>query len=92
VTAGTLTESPKRKFPRADALAVAREMCFALEPYSERLAVAGSLRRRKQTVGDVEILFVPRINVENDGLFDLVKVDLANRAINYLLSINSIAR
>src|SRR6185295_15266265 len=51
--------SDKPKFPRAAALDVAREICAALKPVTRRLTVAGSLRRRKEEVGDVEILFVP---------------------------------
>lgn len=54
--------SDKRRFPRADALRVAKELCDLLRPVTmpERLIVAGSLRRRKADVGDVEILYVPR--------------------------------
>ena len=52
--------SDKIKYSRADALAVAKIMCDFLRPYTERLIVAGSLRRRKLEVGDVEILFVPK--------------------------------
>lgn len=50
----------KTKFPRAAALDVARELCAALKPATERLIVAGSLRRRKAEVGDVEILYIPK--------------------------------
>jgi len=50
----------KPKHPRAAALAVARELCAELRPVTERLIVAGSLRRRKPLVGDVEILYIPR--------------------------------
>ncbi len=49
----------KQKFPRADALAVARELCAVLKPICARLIVAGSLRRGKPAVGDVEILYIP---------------------------------
>jgi DNA polymerase/3'-5' exonuclease PolX len=54
--------SDKPKFPRADALRAAKEICDSLKPVCERLIVAGSLRRRKEYVGDVEILFVPRFH------------------------------
>jgi DNA polymerase (family 10) len=52
--------SDKVKFPRKAALAVARELCVALKPAcrQDRLIVAGSLRRRKEEVGDVEIVYV----------------------------------
>ena len=51
---------PKKKFPRAAAIEVAREMVRALEPACERIVIAGSLRRRKEAVGDVEVLLIPR--------------------------------
>jgi DNA polymerase/3'-5' exonuclease PolX len=50
----------KTKFPRAEALAAAKELCDAMKPITERLIVAGSLRRRKAEVGDVEILYIPK--------------------------------
>jgi DNA polymerase/3'-5' exonuclease PolX len=61
----------KRKYPRADALAVAREMVKWLTPHCERIICAGSLRRRKLEVGDVEILFIPKRLPMRDGLFDI---------------------
>ena len=51
----------KRKYPRAEAVAVAKAICDALKPLCERLIVAGSLRRRRAEVGDVEILYVPKM-------------------------------
>ncbi len=55
--------SDKPKFPRAAAVAVAKELCDALKPHCSRLIVAGSLRRRRAEVGDVEILYVPTFSV-----------------------------
>lgn len=54
-----MTAQMKTKFPRADALKVAEEICVQLEDVCERLIVAGSLRCGAQEVGDVEILFIP---------------------------------
>lgn len=51
--------SDKVKYPRADAIAVARELVGLLQPCCSRLLVAGSLRRRKAEVGDVELLYIP---------------------------------
>jgi len=53
-------DTAKAKFPRAVAVAAAREVVRALEPATHRLVVAGSLRRGKAEVGDVEILYIPR--------------------------------
>lgn len=75
----------KTKFPRAAALEVARELCAGLKDCTTRLLVAGSLRRRKEEVGDVEILFIPIVAPRPDptDLFGKeVQTDLATRWIN----------
>ena len=51
----------KTKFPRGDALRVVRELLGHLEPAMGRVIVAGSLRRRKDAVGDIELLYIPRM-------------------------------
>lgn len=58
----------KTKFPRALAMEVAAELCRDMKPpgMTDRLIVAGSLRRRKDEVGDVEILYIPRIEPRPD--------------------------
>jgi DNA polymerase/3'-5' exonuclease PolX len=40
---------------------VVRELLPVLQPACVRLIVAGSLRRRKREVGDVELLYIPKI-------------------------------
>lgn len=72
------------KFPRAVALQVARKLCEILKPATSRLIVAGSLRRRKMEVGDLEILYVPRFGLaKGDDLFETEK-NLADLAIEDL--------
>ncbi len=68
----------KVKYPRALALGVARELCPLLMPLCQLgpdglplLKVCGSLRRMKAEVGDVEIVFVPRVRVVKPELRDL---------------------
>lgn len=75
-------------YPRAEALAVARELCEILKPVTERILVAGSLRRRKDLVGDVEILFIPKEGMMPDpsSLFgEPVQTNLAELAFATLL-------
>lgn len=62
----------KSKFPRAAAIEVARQVVEWIRPVCEPgyLKVAGSLRRGKRAVGDIEIVYVPLIEAEADGLFD----------------------
>ncbi len=52
---------PKVKVPRADALAVANEIIGYLDFFLEVRAIAGSIRRRKAMVSDVEIVYIPKV-------------------------------
>ena len=66
-------EAPEKpRFPRKDALAVARQCVELLAPVCEQLKVCGSLRRRRETVGDVEIVFVPRTRIVSPERRDLL--------------------
>lgn len=47
------------KVPRAAAIEVAREILGAIATSCARVLVAGSLRRGKAMVGDVEIIYIP---------------------------------
>lgn len=73
----------KTRYPRKAAIAVAKQMVQELTPVTERLVVAGSLRRMKTEVGDVEIVYIPR--KENrpvpGSLFDRADYDLATLCI-----------
>jgi DNA polymerase/3'-5' exonuclease PolX len=51
----------KSHWPAAIARRVADELVEALTPRCEQICIAGSLRRGKAAVGDIEILYVPRI-------------------------------
>lgn len=70
--------SVKQKFPAAGAKEVVRELLLPLAPCALAglnelepwLKVAGSLRRRKAEVGDIEIVYVPREGKVRDGLFE----------------------
>lgn len=53
--------------PLAEVEAIAAEIVADLEPVCARVAVAGSIRRRKEMVGDIEIVVIPRY--EPVGLF-----------------------
>jgi len=56
-SATMLAPAEKPRFPRSAAIEVARELVSLLRPCCSEMVVAGSLRRRKQSVGDVELLF-----------------------------------
>lgn len=57
-----MTTIEKPRFPAALALSVAYALVADLRPHciEGRIVIAGSLRRRKADVGDIEIVFVPR--------------------------------
>jgi DNA polymerase (family X) len=75
----------KPRFPREAALVVAGELVHLLGPVCERIAIAGSLRRGKADVGDVEILFVPRMEERPVDMFATSPFSLADEAIQRLL-------
>lgn len=52
--------SNKPRFPRAAALMAAKELCDLMKPHCADLKVCGSLRRKRPTVGDVEIVYIPK--------------------------------
>jgi DNA polymerase (family 10) len=53
--------SNKQRWPATTARKVADALAAELTPRCERIEIAGSLRRGKADVGDIEILYVPRI-------------------------------
>ncbi len=59
--------------PYAEALPVAEELRELLAPACERIVIAGSLRRRKALVSDIELVAEPRYYDAAEGLFDTVR-------------------
>lgn len=91
----TAATTGKRKYPRADAIAVARALVSVLAPCCSKIMVAGSLRRRKAEVGDVEILYVPNVVALPDkgDLFAVAKpANAADYALDLLLEHGSLAK
>ena len=77
----------KTKYPRVQALVVAAELCAYLKPFCmpDRLKVCGSIRRRKESVSDIEVLYIGKIEERQEGLFDTKPFNLAEEAIGRLL-------
>lgn len=84
--------SDKIKFPRAEALKAARHICLQLADVTSRLICAGSLRRGKEMVGDVEILYIPLFGEARDGLFDTKKVNRADQILDQFLKEGILAK
>lgn len=77
----------KHKWPSADAQRVADELIEALKPVTLTAIVAGSLRRRKPMVGDVEILYIPKFDaaIVPGEMFAQAEQNLADLTINTLI-------
>ncbi len=54
----------KTETPYADALALADELRARLAPACARIEIAGSLRRQSATVGDIELVAIPRVTFD----------------------------
>ena len=80
----TETEHPpeKPKYPLELAMKVAEQIVFALKPVCRRIIVAGSIRRQKPQVGDIEILYVPEFEYrKGKDLFEQERANLVNERI-----------
>lgn len=77
----------KTKYPRALALDVTRAILEEIGEGCERIIVAGSLRRRKQEVGDIEILYIPLTEERPSpgDMFRMAKVDLVDVAVRAMI-------
>ena len=66
-----MSSSPKQ--PHAKVMVVAKKIVTALAPFCERIEIAGSLRRNRPMVGDIEIVAMPKVEVvEKRDLFGCV--------------------
>jgi DNA polymerase (family 10) len=54
---------------------LAATVCNVLEPFCERVAIAGSIRRGKAEVNDIDIVALPKAVDLPGGLCGIVKVD-----------------
>ncbi len=49
-----------QRLPLSEALTIAQELADMLSPYCERFEIAGSIRREKTTIGDIELVAIPK--------------------------------
>jgi DNA polymerase/3'-5' exonuclease PolX len=84
----------KQRFRIAAAMAVADEILRWLDPSCFQTAVAGSIRRGKPMVSDVEILFIPRSEKQRDpaDMFGWLTVNLADQVIAQMEKAGVLAR
>jgi DNA polymerase/3'-5' exonuclease PolX len=88
--------SDKKKHPARIARAVADKIVEALKPVCMRIEIAGSLRRQKAEVGDIEILYIPKTTLIPDpqDLFGdrKIEVNAADLIIHTLIARGSLAK
>jgi DNA polymerase/3'-5' exonuclease PolX len=52
--------SGTQRVPLAQAQAIAEGVCDDLRPHCTRIEIAGSIRRRRESIGDIEVVCIPR--------------------------------
>lgn len=62
-----VSSDTKQRFPLAQAQVTAKELIYQLEGFCERIKIAGSVRRGKPNVGDIEVLVIPEMKVRDSG-------------------------
>lgn len=84
--------SDKVRYPYAVALQVAQDLKNCLLPFCDKIEIAGSLRRHRAHVGDIELLFVPKLALDPSSLFrgitgdgPVEMVDLADFHLNIMV-------
>lgn len=84
----------KQRFPLALAVRVGEELIGALAPGCDQIILAGSVRRRKPYVGDIEIVYVPKIveRVDPNNMFGTITVDVVDDYIAALERVGAITR
>lgn len=85
--------STKVKIRREDALKVARELYDIVSPFCHRCKIAGSLRRGKRFVSDIEVVYVPKLAPDPETFFNALLGDSQSNMISMAdLAINRLER
>jgi DNA polymerase/3'-5' exonuclease PolX len=90
-----MSGTEKQRWPWEVAHAVAQEILRSLDGFVARSQIAGSLRRKKARVGDVEILYIPKISLVKDpsSLFgELVEVSMTDATLQALEALGILAK
>ena len=74
--------SDKSRWPLKEALIVAETLREVLALRCERVDIAGSIRRRKDTVGDIELLYIPRMEDRQIDLINTGKVNVTDECVS----------
>lgn len=84
----------KQKWAAADAGMLAAVLCAVLGQFCKRIEIAGSVRRGRRMVSDLEILYVPKVEVRVDpkDFFAQSSVNLAEECIEKMLATGELAK
>jgi DNA polymerase/3'-5' exonuclease PolX len=84
----------KTRYPLAEARAVALAIAMRLRPVCERLVIAGSIRRQRPDVGDIELLAIPKVVPAKDpgDFFGSLNVNLLDQSLDSLIAGGYLAR
>lgn len=86
-----MNKTQKKRSPHAQAMEIAGRLKALLSPACERIEIAGSLRRGKPDVGDIELLCIPK---PADSVFFADQLDqtlkrlIADRVLDFRLNVN----
>ncbi len=72
------------RMDRVEALRAAKRFIAMIEPYTDQIIIAGSLRRRLPTIGDIEIVAVPKIGVMEIQTLKLFGSEIERRDVDLL--------
>lgn len=81
-----MSHGDRQRYPIEAAATLAHELADLLRPACLMVEVAGSIRRCKPTVGDIELLYVPRFEEEPIDLVTRGMVNQADKVIDRLLA------
>ena len=83
----------QQRHPLAAAEAVAHELRGLRAPFCDRIEVGGSIRRRRSTVGDIELLAIPRMDAQRDMFGGVAgETDQLDQAVRELMADAVLAR
>lgn len=75
-----------------EARAIGEELCLALRPGCERIEIAGSVRRQKPVVKDLELVVLPRMGVRQAGFWGEEAYSLFEAAVDAAIEAGVLAR
>lgn len=72
------------RMARPEAVEIAKAFVAEIEPYTDQLIVAGSLRRRLARIGDIEVVCVPKVEIEQVEMVGLFGSEFERRDVDRL--------